>query len=84
MGQLERRDDLTHAHIVELHRKIDLVVKILSRQQDQVRRLTKRSDMSKKGRDYLRNVIREQRETLAKQKLYIVQLENELRLRGLE
>ena len=84
MGQSERGNDLTHAHVVELHRKVDLIVKVLVRQQEQVKKLMRRSDMSKKGRDYLRNVIREQRETAAKQRLYIVQLENELRLRGLE
>jgi hypothetical protein len=77
-------DDLDRQHLLELHRKVDLLVKMLARQQSQIARLLKRSDAGARGRNYLRGVIREKREEIAKQKMYIVQLENELRLRGLE
>lgn len=86
MGQPERGDDLDHLHLRELHRKVDLLVKMLARQQEQLNKVLKRRShyISRRGRDYLRGVIREQREKLAQQKLYTAQLENELRLRGLE
>lgn len=77
-------DDLDHQHLVELHRKVDLLVKMVARQQSEVNRLTKRSDARAAGRGYLRSTIRKKREEIAQQKLYIIQLENELRLRGLE
>lgn len=76
-------DPLLRQHIVELHRKVDLTLKVLVRQQELLlqkgRRKTKTSSLA-----YLRRVIWKQRETLAKQRHYIKQLEQELRLRGLE
>jgi hypothetical protein len=77
-------DDLNYQHLIELHRKVDLLLKVVARQQDQLAKLSRRRDLGVRGRNYLRNMIREQRVTIANQKLYIVQLENELRLRGLE
>lgn len=77
-------DDLDRQHLVEIHRKIELLIKMVARQQYQITRLTKRADARAAGRGYLRNTIRKKREELAQQKLYIVQLENELRLKGLE
>jgi len=79
-------DELDRRHLVEIHRLVDLAVKMLARQQDQIRKLTKvrTSDPNYRSRRYLRNLLKKHREELAKQKRYIMQLENELRLRGLE
>lgn len=77
-------DELDRQHLIELHRKVDLLVKMVARQQSQVHKLTKRADARAAGRGYLRNTIWNQREKLGQMKLYIRQLENELRLRGLE
>ncbi len=79
-------DELDRKHLVEVHRLLELVIKMFARQQDQIRSLTKMrtSDPNYRSRRYLRNKLREQRDEIAQQKRYIVQLENELRLRGLE
>lgn len=79
-------DELDRQHLIELHRKVDLLLKVVARLQNNVAKMSKArtSDPHYRTRKYMRGVIREQRDTLAKQKLYVLQLENELRLRGLE
>lgn len=79
-------DNLTHEHIVELHRKVDLLVKMLARQQDQISKISKSrsSDPNYRSRRYLRSLLKKLREEKAVDRAYITQLENELRLHGLE
>lgn len=62
--------ELVGKSIVDAHKKLD---KLLDRKLE-----------SERGITYLRQVNRRLRGELAKQRMYIMQLENELRLRGLE
>jgi hypothetical protein len=79
-------DDLDRKRLEKVHASVELLVKQLARQQDQVDKLVRRRivQSNRWGRPYLRRIIRDLRAKLAEQKLYVRQLENELRLRGLE
>jgi ribosomal protein S6 len=79
-------DDLDHKHLVQTHAKVDLLNEQVARLQERLDKVLKsRTNPSHAwGRKYLRKMLKEKREVIAQQKLYIVQLENELRLRGLE
>lgn len=79
-------DELDRQHLVEIHRLVALLVKMLAKQQSQLSKLarTRTSDPNYRSRRYLRKLLSEQRTKLAQQKAYILQLENELRLHGLE
>lgn len=61
-----------------------LVVQSVARCEDKLNRLLDRKTSAEKDKTYLRNVLRRLREDNAKQKMYIRQLESELRMRGLE
>jgi hypothetical protein len=78
-------DALDKRKLAETHTKVELLIEQLARLQERQEKFIKSKQQNFTwGRKYLRKIIREQRETIAQQKLYIRQLENELRLRGLE
>jgi hypothetical protein len=78
-------DALDKRKLTETHTTVELLVEQIARLQERQEKFIKSKQQNFTwGRKYLRKIIREQRETIAQQKLYIRQLENELRLRGLE
>jgi hypothetical protein len=84
-------DELDHKHLVQTHVKVDLLVQQVARLQERLDKTNEKLDRIKLirnsthwGRKYLRKMLRDKRAENAQLKLYNRQLENELRLRGLE
>lgn len=77
-------DDLDRKQLNETHKLVLLLVEQAARQQDRLDKIIKFKSDHTWGRNYLRGIIRRLTEKGAEQKAYIRQLENELRLRGLE
>lgn len=76
-------DDLDRKKLDEVQQQLKTLTDQIMKLDVRVRQ-TRTARGRERGRVYLRKVIRELRETNGHQKLYINQLENELRLRGLE
>lgn len=79
-------DELAWKKLDETHKLVSLLNKQIAQLEERVNKNIKVNAKRNGswGRTYLRRIIRNLREELANQKAYSKQLENELRLRGLE
>lgn len=77
-------DDLDRKKLDETFKTVRLLVEQIAQVQSRLDRQYKQKQNSAWGRNYLRRIIKQQKEKLKANQGYIGELENELRLRGLE